>query len=181
MIKKLNIYIIRHGEKTPSTDIHNENNCLTERGKKQVKLLAKRLETFRITKIYSSDLLRCKETAEIIKKELGLPIEYEESLREIPSKVKENPRRYMKKINEIRKFWNKINKMQGNILLVGSGIVNRIFISFALNIDPKKANFMQHPTGLTKLEKNYEKRRYRVWHINDTSHLTSKLRVHELD
>jgi broad specificity phosphatase PhoE len=65
---KLNIYIMRHGEK-----IGGEEGP-TERGKRQVNALAKRLLKLRITKIYSSDLLRCKESAEIISKKLRLPV-----------------------------------------------------------------------------------------------------------
>lgn len=172
MKKELKIYIIRHGEK-----IEGENMPLTEKGKKQAKLVAKRLKKLSIRKMYSSDLKRCKETAEIIKKQIKIPIIFEKSLREVPNKVKEQPRKYKKEIKNIKKFWEKINKKRGTMLVVGSGIVNRILISFALKIDPSKANFMQHETGLTKIEKNYKKKRYRIWHINDVSHLPDKMRA----
>src|SRR3989344_139516 len=120
MEPKLNIYIIRHGEKI------NSENGLTNRGKQQARLLAKRLGKLKISKIYSSDLERCKETAKIIQKELKLPIKYEKSLMEVPSEVKEKPKKHIKKINIIKKFWDKLGKKQGNILLSSSGIVNRI-------------------------------------------------------
>src|SRR3990172_3881755 len=140
-MKKLNIYIIRHGEKV------SDAGGLTKKGRAQAISLAKRLGKLNITKIYSSDLRRCKETAEIIRKTLKLPIKYEKALREVPGVVKEQPKKYKKEIKIIRNFWNKIDKSGGNILLVSSGIVNRILISFALNIDSSKAHFMQHPTG----------------------------------
>lgn len=171
MKKELNIYIIRHGEKI------GDESGLTKIGKKQVKLLTKRLSKLKINKIYSSDLQRCKETAEIIKKQIKIPIIFEKALREVSNKVKEYPEKHKKEIKNIKKFWGKLHKKTGNILLVSSGIVNRILLSFALKIDPSNANFMQYPTGLTRIEKNYKKKRYRIWHINDTSHLTDKLRL----
>lgn len=148
MRKKLNIYLIRHGEKEI-----NEDPYLTKRGRKQIKLLAKRLQKEKITEIYSSDLNRCKETAEIISKRLKLQIKYTKVLRELPSIVKENPLKYKKEINKVKKFWDKITNEKGNILLSSSGIVNRILISFALDIKTNKANFMQYPSGLTRIEK----------------------------
>lgn len=172
MKKELNIYIIRHGEK-----IEGDNMPLTERGRKQAELVAKRLKKLGIQKMYSSDLKRCKETAEIIKKQIKIPIIFEKALREVPSQVKEQPKKYKKEIRIVRRFWEKIHKKTGTILLVSSGIVNRILISFALEIDPSKANFMQYTTGVTRLERNYKKKRYRVWHINDTSHLPDKMRI----
>lgn len=168
--ENLIIYIVRHGEKT------EDGQILTERGKKQTKLLAKRLVKMKINNIYSSDFNRCIETAEIIKKKLKLSYKLEKDLREVPSLVKEQPEKYKKEIDKIKKFWKKVTKEKGNILLVSSGIVNRILISFALDIKSNHANFMQYPTGLTKIEKINEKR-YRIWHINDSSHLPDKLRV----
>ncbi len=172
MEKTLNIYIIRHGEKDKE-----ENGSLTKKGRAQATLLANRLNKLKITKIYSSDLIRCKETAEIISKKIKLPIKYEKALREISSEVKEKPSKHKNKINKIGKFWNKLDKQKGNILLVSSGIVNRILMSFALKINPSKANFMQDNTGFTRLEKNKKKNRYRFWHVNDISHLPNKLRT----
>ena len=167
-----NIYIVRHGEKADG-----ENMPLTKRGRKQAELLAKRLKKLEISKIYSSDLERCKETAEIIKRQIKIPIVFEKALREVPSAVKEQPKKYKKEMKIIKKFWEKVHKEQGKILLVGSGIVNRILLSFALKIDPQKAHFMQHPTGLTRIERVEERKRYRVWHMNDTSHLSDKLMI----
>ena len=164
------IYIIRHGEKS------DDEKNLTKKGKRQSECLADRLKKLNITKIYSSDLQRCKETAEIIQKKLRLPINYKKALREVPRRIKEQPKRNKKEIKILRNFWNKIDKSRRNLLLVSSGIVNRILISFALNIDSPKANFMQYPTGLTKIEK-IKKNRYRIGYINDTSHLPNKLKM----
>lgn len=171
--QNLNIYLLRHGEK-----LNNEDGPLTKIGRSQAKLLAKRLKKLNINKIYSSNLKRCKETAEIISKQLKLPIEYNKALREVPSIVKEQPEKNLKEINVIKKFWEKVKKQNKTILLISSGIVNRIIISFALNIESPKANFMQYPTGLTKMEKVNDKR-FRIWYINDTSHLPDKLKIRQ--
>lgn len=149
---------------------------LTERGKKQVKLLVKRLEKIKIKNIYSSNLNRCIETAEMIKKKLKISYKLEKALREVPDLVKEQPEKHKKEIDKIKKFWEKLTKEKGKVLLVSSGIVNRILISFAIDIKPSHANFMQYPTGLTKIEK-INKKRYKIWYIDDTSHLPDKLRV----
>lgn len=47
---------------------------LTEKGKNQIKIAAKKLKKEKIDLIYSSDFLRTRQTAEIIAKELGLKI-----------------------------------------------------------------------------------------------------------
>ncbi|PIO08620.1 hypothetical protein COU59_00935 [Candidatus Pacearchaeota archaeon CG10_big_fil_rev_8_21_14_0_10_34_12] len=170
MENKLNIYIIRHGEK-----IGGEKG-LTKKGMAQVGSLTKRLGKLKITNIYSSDLLRCRETSDIIKRTLKLHVKYEKALREVPSIIKENPKKHKKEIKIIKDFWNKLDKANGNILLVSSGIVNRILISFSLNINSSNANFMQYQTGLTRMEK-VKKKKYRIWYINDTSHLSNKLKI----
>lgn len=81
---QMNVYFIRHGQS--SGNINNthqsEDVRLSEEGKKQSKLLAVRLKDKKIGVIYASPYLRARQTAEIIGKELGLPIEYWERLRE---------------------------------------------------------------------------------------------------
>ncbi len=80
------IYAIRHGQ----TDWNKEgiiqgggSNCpLNEEGLKQAKILAEKLKNFHITKIYSSDLLRAKQTTEEINKILKVKVVYSPLLRE---------------------------------------------------------------------------------------------------
>jgi broad specificity phosphatase PhoE len=173
--KRLNIFLVRHGEKDESGE------KLTSRGRAQAKHLAKRMKKLEIDKIYSSDIARCKETAEIINKKLNLQIHLEKLLREVKGEVKENPSKFKKEINIIKKFHQKISKEKGNILVVSSGIVNRILIAFFLDIDPSKANFIQIPTGLTHIQKSEAKNRFRFICINDTSHLPEKLKVRQVN
>lgn len=56
---------------------------LTERGKIQAEKTAEYLDKFKIDKAYSSDLLRAKETAEIIAERQNLEITVRKALREI--------------------------------------------------------------------------------------------------
>jgi isoleucyl-tRNA synthetase len=81
-------FLLRHGEADSiKMDI---NSCwpekfdikLTARGKKQVEKAAIALKKKKPDFIFSSDLKRTKETAEIISKELKLPVKYDERLRE---------------------------------------------------------------------------------------------------
>ncbi|MCE7739003.1 MAG: histidine phosphatase family protein [Candidatus Heimdallarchaeota archaeon] len=81
----MRLFLVRHGE----TD-HNKNRVimghlptpLNETGKDQVKILADELKDKGIQLIYSSDLVRAVETAEIISLELNLPVKYTDKLRE---------------------------------------------------------------------------------------------------
>jgi len=82
---KSNWYIVRHGE----TDWNKEKRWqghkdipLNETGRKQAQEALQQLKGKKIDLIISSDLGRCRETAEIIAKELGVKIIYDEGLRE---------------------------------------------------------------------------------------------------
>jgi isoleucyl-tRNA synthetase len=70
-------FVMRHGEADHNVaSIANSSNdnpsYLTELGKKQAKDSAQKLQDKNITKIYHSPLLRGKETAEIVARELGI-------------------------------------------------------------------------------------------------------------
>lgn len=174
-LKKLNIYLIRHGEKD------NEGKFLSKKGIKQIKLLAKKFKKIKFDKIYSSDLERCKQTTEIINKQLKLPIIYEPGLREVKGIVKENPEKHKKEINKIKRVYDKLVKEKGNILVSSSGIINRILLSMFLKIDSNKANFIQNPSGVNLIDKNLERNRFRILYINETSHLPDKLKIRQKD
>ncbi|HSX40462.1 MAG TPA: histidine phosphatase family protein [Candidatus Saccharimonadales bacterium] len=69
------IYFVRHGEaQNPKKLFYGRlpGFGLSKRGVKQVEQTAKYLKTQHIDFIYSSPLLRAKETAQIIQKELGI-------------------------------------------------------------------------------------------------------------
>lgn len=82
-------YIMRHGEaisnvkEIVSSWPEKFENPLTESGKEAVKESAKILKYKNISLIFASDLLRTKQTAEIIGSILGINPEYDKRLREV--------------------------------------------------------------------------------------------------
>lgn len=67
----MNIYLIRHGRQC--SKLCNVDVELAPEGREQADLLGQRLKTYDIEAIYSSDLIRARETADIINKHLNKP------------------------------------------------------------------------------------------------------------
>ncbi|MBX4200650.1 histidine phosphatase family protein, partial [Candidatus Parcubacteria bacterium] len=82
-------YLLRHGQAISNVENIVSSwpelfeNPLTEKGRGQVEEAAKKLQGKQIDIIISSDILRTKETAQIVAKTLGLPIEFDPRLREV--------------------------------------------------------------------------------------------------
>ncbi len=86
------IYLVRHGE-YDWDDQPSPLKGLTERGVEQAQLTAKRLGSLPATAIYSSDLQRAVETAEIIHGRFdGVPHEKRRNLRELFPGIPSGPR-----------------------------------------------------------------------------------------
>lgn len=174
MIKNnLCIFLVRHAQK------ENSEGPLTKLGIKQARAISSRLNNLKFEAFYSSDLLRCKETAEIINKKLKKKILFSDKLREVPLEVKNNPSRYKKEILAIKKIWKQILSNNGNVLVVSSGVVNKILIGLALNIPFESCNFIHHNTGITRLF--FHEKKFLAEYINDTSHLSEALRERKRD
>lgn len=80
------LYIIRHGETAHNAAGRLQGHvdvALAERGRRQAAAAALVLRGRPIAGLYSSDLLRARQTAEIIGDELGLPVKLEPRLREV--------------------------------------------------------------------------------------------------
>lgn len=76
------IYLMRHGA-DPSDRLGGWSTFgLTETGRSQVHEAKMKLQGKGISRIYASDLLRARETAEIVADQLGLEIEYLPQFRE---------------------------------------------------------------------------------------------------
>lgn len=86
---KNHYWILRHGEaksnkeKLVSSWPEKIYNPLTEKGRRQVEKMTDNLGRQKIELIFSSDLLRTKQTAEIISRTLGARTEFDKRLREI--------------------------------------------------------------------------------------------------
>ena len=80
------IFLIRHGEvewNRRATYMGSTDLPLNSQGRLQADRLADRLETEDISAVYSSDLSRARETAEIIAGRIRLPIQITPEIREI--------------------------------------------------------------------------------------------------
>ena len=80
------IYLIRHGQTDWNLDRKLQGQTdipLNNNGKEQAKEAAKEIANLKIDRIISSDLLRAKETAEIINKKIGAEISFDKRLREV--------------------------------------------------------------------------------------------------
>ena len=83
----MRIFFIRHGKDDGNYRGGWSDMPIVDEGKEQVKKLAEFLEgkkdEYKIEKIISSDLLRTKQTTEIINEKLKVPVEYTDKLREM--------------------------------------------------------------------------------------------------
>jgi broad specificity phosphatase PhoE len=73
------IYLCRHAQK----DYQDPKEPLSEEGRRQARALGKFLEGKKVSALYSSNLLRARETAQIVAQSLHLPITVDKRLREL--------------------------------------------------------------------------------------------------
>jgi broad specificity phosphatase PhoE len=79
------LLLVRHGETDWNADGRLQGQTdrpLSDFGRRQARKLAEELAGERLDAIYSSDLSRARETAEIVGERLGLPVEIDAGLRE---------------------------------------------------------------------------------------------------
>ena len=80
----MKVYLVRHGQSLGNQEgqFQAPDTPLSDLGKKQARILARRLKNATFDVIYSSPLERARETSEIISKEVGRPIEVWEDIQE---------------------------------------------------------------------------------------------------
>ena len=82
-------FLLRHGESVPNVENFHcswpepQKGPLTEKGRKTIEVLISKLKKEKIDLIFCSDILRTKQTAEIISLALNLEVNYDKRLREI--------------------------------------------------------------------------------------------------
>ncbi len=78
------LLLIRHGEAGRPGVLHGHVDVpLTDRGRDQVRRLARRLADEHLDAVYSSDLSRARESARILAEERGLPVIEDPAFREL--------------------------------------------------------------------------------------------------
>lgn len=186
---KMNIIFVRHGESEHNAKVTDkEDSKLTEKGIKQAEAVGKKLRKYNISTIYTSNLLRAKETGEIISKILKVPInENLEELNEYPSKhLRYTIRRLTKRksnqrLKKLKRFLKKISKERNEnktILIVAHGITNIIIIGYLSQLPLKKQllRFSQDNTCLNILKWKEEYKNWNIDCVNDIEHLPLELR-----
>jgi len=105
-------FILRHGESLKNKK--HINSCwpelmsypLTKLGEEQIKKAAKKIKNQKIDLIFSSDLLRTKQSAEIVGSGLSLKVKFDKRLREIDIGILNG-----KPFEETHKFYDKEKKL----------------------------------------------------------------------
>lgn len=152
------IYLIRHGQTDWNIQkrIQGQTDIpLNENGRLQAMNMSEDICKLNIKKIYSSDLARAKETAQIINKKMGVPIIYDKRLREInygekegmlkkeltgkyddifnrePDKIKAESN--IEVYRRIKSFLDEIKQQEENILVVAHAGALRMAMYYADN------------------------------------------------
>lgn len=76
-LKQIKLYLIRHARQ--ESPLCNVDVPLANEGLLQSELLGKRLKNYNIDKVYSSHLIRARMTADIIRQQIGIKIDCNES------------------------------------------------------------------------------------------------------
>jgi broad specificity phosphatase PhoE len=147
----MKLYFIRHGESEANIQhvISNRESPfgLTPRGKEQANALAENLKGIPITAIYSSPVLRARETTEILSQSLHLSYQVTEALREYDCGVLEekSDAASWKLHSEIAEDWtvnhNYLRKPEGGENFLE---IKKRFIPFIENFTQNHLNSQNH-------------------------------------
>ena len=181
----MEIILIRHGESEHNAGLKEDKDVpLTKRGIKQAEYVGKRLTKIKISKIYTSNLIRAKQTAQIISKSNKITkIKYLDGLNEYPSRYLGRRWRWLfdKRLKLLKKLIKGISKdkeKNKTILIVAHGTTNRILLGYFLKIPLKKQLlfFKQSNTGISVLHWSKLYQNWNLESMNDISHLPRSLK-----
>ena len=202
---KMEIYLIRHGECTPPCESNYDPNLraangpLTARGIRQAHALKQRLAGVSFDAVFSSDLLRAKETARILCEKTGTVPVYSEAFREIDMGLvayrpwSDFPKEYRKwALHEedlpypqgengeavARRFFAQLNKFAQNghsrIAIVCHGGMIRCAVCGVLGLPQQRRFLLGDPVencSITVVKHNPKTGEYRLQSFNDAAHL----------
>ena len=203
----LKVILVRHGEeerkRVGNTEYSTNESALTQKGVNQVRKLALKAKEFNITKIYSSDIKRAVQTAEIINKEINVGVSIDKRLRErnvgdlekygdiwrkffneikkkelakgIPLKEIQPPNgeNLYDYRDRIKSFLSDLSKQEGNILVSAHAGVNTAIINFAQDWNTPEFKLIKQNHACINIL-TFENNKWNVLVINETSHLKEK-------
>jgi len=143
----MNIYAIRHGESEKNTKAIFSNNLnkypLTDWGQEQTEQAVKKLKDLKIDLIISSEVLRCKQTAEILAKELERELKFDSRLNEVdPGQWQDRPDNNEAALRMLT-HWRTVNNYQIPDGESVSQVAERMFNLFkAINKDYQGKNIL---------------------------------------
>ena len=152
------VYMVRHGQTDWNTQNRRQGQhdiLLNEIGRRQAEELAKRINDLKIDKIYTSDLSRAIETAEIINRELNKEIIIDRRIREfdfgtvdgmfkdeITPEIRYNlefhPEKYGAEpkyeiFKRVKSFFDELKEQNGYYLIVSHGGTLHMIMYYLLN------------------------------------------------
>lgn len=186
------IYLVRHGQaayaETTPKDIHG---YLTDLGRQQALLAAKRLAQLPITAIYHSDLRRATETAEMIATQFPqAPMHSTALLRECipclpmrttawtsnlsPEKIQGNQQRLEYTFSQ---YFKAVEDVEQHDIVVCHGNILRYMVCRVLQVSPEAwINADIHNCGISEVSVETSGKMMLISH-NDTGHLPYSMRT----
>lgn len=202
------VYLIRHAEAEGNLyrRIHGQyDSLITTRGTKQIAELEKRFANVRVDVVYSSDLLRARETAGAIHKSKDLELVLSQQLREVSmgawedltwGEVERFEPEQLEHFNNNPAFW-KVDgcedfyslqkrltsaihsiaaKHEGKtVAVVSHGSAIRTYLSGALNIPPQEIMRIPHSDNTAVTLLRIENGNVTVEYQGDNSHLPEEI------
>jgi len=179
------ILLLRHGEASKK----GNDTILTEKGNKEAKALAKKLQTIKINKIYVSDLTRAQETikhyTQILEKKPEITTT--EKLREIYRVIVGGPiregtakDREEKDKQRADEIYDELIKQEGTTAVFTHGNIIRYLLAKAMNIQYKDiwTKLFLNTGSISIIEKTKEGL-IRVDAINLIDHLPEAKKIYE--
>eukprot|EP01084_Bolivina_argentea_P003307 6208_1 len=196
---KRTVTLIRHGQYDRIEGGINDKQHLTENGKQQAILTAKRLNQMdlKFDKIYCSKFTRAMETASVLVSELNHnsvnEIEYDSDLNEgrpcnvEPFRQSKTAEQFQKALDEssqniqnaftkyIHRRDNMNDSHRHDILIIGHGNVFRYFLCKSLQFNQEGwGRFETHNASISRIN-IFDNGEVKVSHVGDTGHLPQHL------
>jgi len=171
----MKLFIVRHGEK----ENDEIKSSLTDLGRQQAQKLSNVLKFALIKRIYSSSNLRSIQTAEIISRNIGIPLQIINLVAELPREMfflppSEWSAEHRMLMDNLKKFIAELKEKDEDVVVAMHAGINRAILSILLNLQlSETVHFTQDVACLNILEYKeiYGQKRWCVKLLNSTHHL----------